>query len=88
MASARRMRAAKGPRTPEVQRAKDVMDELRAERGRLSRIAEELGLTAQAVHQWSVVPLNRLMDVSRITGISARRLRPDFHLLPRTVARS
>lgn len=77
MGSAKKNRAAKRPLSPEVQSAQRIMDELRAERGRLSQLAAELGVTPQAVHQWSVVPLTRLMEVARITGISWKRLRPD-----------
>lgn len=55
------------------------MIELRAERGAISRLARALKLTPQAVHQWDVIPLDRVIDVERATGISRRRLRPDFH---------
>lgn len=65
-----------------LKRAQQIMKELRAERGKLSRLAEALGLTAQAVHQWDVVPLNRVIDVERATGISRDRLRPDVHGVP------
>lgn len=85
MSSAKKTGAIK-PKSPEIQRAKNAFEALRAERGQLSRIAEELGLTAQAVHQWPIVPLKYLMEVSRVTGVSPRKLRPDFQALLRDVA--
>lgn len=33
-------------------------------------LAEKLGVSVQAVHQWKRVPLARIWDVSRITGIA------------------
>jgi DNA-binding transcriptional regulator YdaS (Cro superfamily) len=62
--------------------AQRIMDQLRAERGRLSQLAKTLGLTPQAVHQWDVVPLNRVIEVEAATGISRRKLRPDYHGVP------
>src|SRR5580765_89939 len=64
--------------------ARAVMDRLRKEHGMLSKIAHEIGVYAQAVHQWTMVPLERVVDVERITGIPREELRPDFHL-PRGV---
>jgi DNA-binding transcriptional regulator YdaS (Cro superfamily) len=56
------------------------MEKLRSELGLLSRIAHEIGVYAQAVHQWQAVPLERVVDVERVTGIPREKLRPDFHL--------
>jgi len=60
--------------------ARAVMKSLRAQQGMLSRIAREIGVYAQAVHQWQMVPLDRVVDVERITGIAREKLRPDYHL--------
>ena len=60
--------------------AKEVMLGLRRERGALSRLAVQLGVTAQAVHLWEVVPIHRVLDVERITGIPRQRLRPDYFI--------
>lgn len=57
-----------------------AMSDLRAQRGLLSHIARELGVKPQAVHQWTMVPLERVLEVERITGIPREKLRPDFHL--------
>jgi DNA-binding transcriptional regulator YdaS (Cro superfamily) len=76
--------ARRKPRRLKAKTAQEAMAELRAERGALSRIAEALGLTPQAVHQWSIVPLDRVIEVERATGISRRQLRPDYHGVPST----
>jgi DNA-binding transcriptional regulator YdaS (Cro superfamily) len=51
---------------------------IKAERGRLSRLAEELGITPGAVAQWSEVPAERMGDISRFTAIPMEELRPDI----------
>lgn len=76
--SARANRAGKNPQIQGVKQAKEVMQRLRAKRGALSDLAVELGLTAQAVHQWEVVPIQRVLEVERILGIPRQQLRPDF----------
>jgi DNA-binding transcriptional regulator YdaS (Cro superfamily) len=68
----------KTPKNQHLEDAKEAMRELRAKRGALSQLAVELGVTAQAVHLWEVVPIQRVLEVERITGISRRRLRPDY----------
>ena len=54
------------------------MRELRGERGLLSKIAIGIGVKPQAVHQWDVVPLERVLEVERVTGKPRHELRPDF----------
>lgn len=68
----------KTPKDQHLEDAREAMRELRRKRGALSQLAVELGLTAQAVHVWEVVPIQRVLEVERITGISRRRLRPDY----------
>ena len=36
------------------------------------------GISPQAVSQWKRVPLKRVLDVERATGVSRYELRPDF----------
>jgi DNA-binding transcriptional regulator YdaS (Cro superfamily) len=43
------------------------------------RLAKELGLTPAAVEQWTAIPVRRVLDVERITGIDRTLLRPDLY---------
>lgn len=42
------------------------------------KLAVALDIKPQAISQWKQVPLARVFEVERITGIPARELRPDF----------
>lgn len=42
------------------------------------KLAAALDIKPQAVSQWKQVPLARVFEVERITGIPAQELRPDF----------
>lgn len=49
--------------------------------GTLGATGDAFGLTAQAVMKWKSkgrIPLERVPDVERLTGISRHELRPDF----------
>jgi hypothetical protein len=49
------------------------------ERGRLSRLAEHLGVTPSAVYRWHEVPPRHAIKVEKFTGISRYELRPDIY---------
>lgn len=52
-----------------------------AKAGNMSRLAHFCGVTPQAVRAWVVrgqIPLNRVMEVKRATGLSLKILRPDY----------
>lgn len=50
-------------------------DWLDAERGRAAMLADRYGITREAVSQWrDQVPRRRLLDLSRVTGISVEDL--------------
>ena len=57
---------------------------LNEERGRRVELAMSLHITPSAISMWTRVPGERLMDVSRATGISPADLRPD--MFPEQVA--
>jgi uncharacterized protein (DUF433 family) len=52
---------------------------LSKERGRLVRLASELGISPGAISQWERVPTDRVLDVERATGIPSYQLRPDIY---------
>jgi DNA-binding transcriptional regulator YdaS (Cro superfamily) len=45
-------------------------------------LAATLRITPQAVSQWKRVPVTRVLDVERITGVPRHELRPDFYPPP------
>ena len=49
--------------------------------GSMSRLARACGVSPQAVRAWVIrgeVPLQRCKDVRKATGISLKKLRPDY----------
>lgn len=48
-------------------------------------LANELQITRGAVSQWDRVPAERVLEVSRITGLSPNILRPDIFGEPELV---
>lgn len=61
---------------------------LNAERGRRGKLAEALEISPSAVSMWSRVPGERLMDVSRATGLSPEELRPDMFAISEQESRA
>ncbi|HKY86599.1 MAG TPA: DUF29 family protein [Pseudorhodoplanes sp.] len=45
--------------------------------GGIKPLATKLGITPQAIYQWTEVPLDRAADIERISGIPRSQLRPD-----------
>jgi hypothetical protein len=43
------------------------------------RLAKQIGITPNAVERWKAVPIARLLDVERVTGIDRTLLRPDLY---------
>jgi len=76
-----RARAEKTPPQQGIKQAREVILRLRRQRGALTKLAAELGISGQAVHKWEVVPLQRVLEVERALGIPRRELRPDIFRL-------
>lgn len=53
------------------------------ERGRKQRLANQLGVYASALSQWTQVPATRAAEVSTVTGIPLHELRPDVFPAPK-----
>jgi hypothetical protein len=51
---------------------------LNAERGRRGELASALNISPSAISMWDCVPIDRVKDIARITGIPAADLRPDL----------
>lgn len=49
------------------------------ERVKRRDLAQQLGITAQAISQWTRVPVERVLDVERLTGVPRHELRPDIY---------
>ncbi|NTG73263.1 helix-turn-helix domain-containing protein [Agrobacterium rhizogenes] len=54
-----------------------LIEYLRAERGRLSKLANRVGVNPSAVSQWKTVPVEHLAEVADFTGIPREELCPD-----------
>lgn len=54
-----------------------TIKEIASPAGGVVALSTKLGLSRGAVSQWEKVPLERVNDVARITGIPRERLRPD-----------
>lgn len=50
-----------------------------AQAGNQSALARALEVKPQAIQQWDRVPVHRVLDVERITGIPRHELRPDIY---------
>jgi len=55
-------------------------DEAVARAGGARKLGLQLGISRGAVSLWVIVPIERVPDVERITGVSRYVLRPDFFM--------
>ena len=46
--------------------------------GTRTELARKLEITKGAVHQWHQIPLSRVQQVAKVTGIPVSELRPDL----------
>ena len=59
------------PIDPGLQKAIDAA-------GTRTALAEKLGITLGAISQWDRIPIQRVPQVEKATGVSRHELRPDF----------
>ena len=50
--------------------------------GTAANLARMLDISAQSICKWTKVPLERVHEVARVTGIPKEELRPDFFEKP------
>lgn len=65
----------------DLSHAEEALVRARKAFGGSTRLAEALGISQPAVSQWTVVPINRVEQVSKVTGIPPHELRPDLFAL-------
>ncbi|QHW26625.1 helix-turn-helix domain-containing protein [Rhizobium leguminosarum bv. viciae 248] len=59
---------------------------LKAERGRLTRLADRIGVNPSAISQWKSVPVDHLAEVEEFTGIPRAELLPEAFRAAREAA--
>lgn len=50
-------------------------------------VARYFGIKPQAVYNWQVVPIDRCLDIARMSGVSVHELRPDIYGYERSISR-
>jgi DNA-binding transcriptional regulator YdaS (Cro superfamily) len=46
--------------------------------GSMTELAELIDIAPQAISQWDVIPIQRVLEIERLTGVDRERLRPDM----------
>ena len=46
--------------------------------GSMSNLAHLLNIAPQAIAQWDIIPIQRVLEIERITKVDRERLRPDM----------
>lgn len=55
-----------------------IIEEVIAKAGGVSKLAEALGIAAPSVSQWRRIPVERVLILEQLTGISRHAMRPDI----------
>jgi predicted lysophospholipase L1 biosynthesis ABC-type transport system permease subunit len=62
--------------------AKRAANDIRKSPASVLAIMQALGISRQAIWQWKVVPVERVLAVSRAIGIAPHMIRPDHYPPP------
>jgi hypothetical protein len=66
------------PRRDKKQTVSSGLSKIKQTKGMTSALARHLNIKRQAVSGWRAVPIGRLADVEKFTGIPREKLRPDI----------
>jgi len=58
-----------------------VLNKVLKEHGGPAGLGAKLSISKQAVGKWTQVPVDRVLDIENITGVSRHDLRPDIYPL-------
>lgn len=58
------------------------LDRAKKAAGNAAALATKVGVSPQALSQWKEVPIRRVLDVERATGVPRYELRPDIYPPP------
>jgi Bacterial toxin YdaS len=58
-----------------------VIKAIRAGGGQ-SALARALKINRQAIHRWTRIPADRILEIERVTGVPREELRPDLYRSP------
>ena len=56
-----------------------AVDEAVRRLGSISQLARRLGITRQAIQQWTTVPVQHVLAMEEISGVSRYEMRPDVY---------
>lgn len=59
-----------------------LLEFFRSRRGARVGLARHLGISPSAISQWGSIPIERVLEVERFTGIPRHELRPDIYPAP------
>ena len=58
---------------------KKIVTEVIEAAGGTGNLAKQLGIKHQAIYQWKQIPVHRVIEIEKLTGIPRDRLRPDLY---------
>lgn len=59
-----------------------ILERAKTAAGGVTTLAKALGITSQAVSQWTRIPPSRAAEIAKLTGIPCHELRPDIFPSP------
>lgn len=66
--------------------AEAALEKAKQVAGGTAKLAAILNITSQAISQWDRVPIERVLEVERLTGVPRYEQRPDIYPAPQPEA--